>query len=171
MRTKEYLVLVRVRDDRLALTTMRFHDEIRPADDIDTGGRRPAKAQLTAATQLIEALSADWDPERYRDCYRERLLAVIEQKRKGGKITAPPSERKAAEAPPDIMAALKASLDRVRAGEDGGNGGAGGDTGGEDGEGDLQELSRDELYERAQDADVPGRSSMTKDELVRALSE
>jgi DNA end-binding protein Ku len=169
MRTKEYLVLVRVRDDRLSLTTMRFHDEVRPAKDVGTGGRKPAKAQLAAAKQLVEALSADWDPGRYEDCYRERLLEVIERKRKGRRITVPKSDGGDDGPPPDIMAALKASLDRVRGGGDGGNGGgsgAGGNGGGED----LDDLSRDELYERAQEADVPGRSSMTKKELIEALS-
>ena len=167
MRTKEYLVLVRVRDDRLSLTTMRFHDEVRPAKDVDTGGRKPAKAQLAAAKQLIEALSAEWDPGRYQDCYRERLLEVIERKRKGRRITVPKDDRGDEGPPPDIMAALKASLDRVRGG-DGGNGDGGG--GGTDGDADLGDLSRDELYERAQEADVPGRSSMTKKELIEALS-
>jgi DNA end-binding protein Ku len=176
MRTKEYLVLVRVRDDRLSLTTMRFHDEVRPAKDVDTGGRKPAKAQLTVAKQLIEALSAEWDPGRYKDCYRERLLEVIERKRKGRRITVPKADRGdhgPTTPPPDIMAALKASLDRVRGGG-GGDGGGGGnrdeaapkEAGGDD----LDDLSRDELYERAQEADVPGRSSMTKTELIEALS-
>ncbi|MEY2532418.1 MAG: end-binding protein Ku [bacterium] len=167
MRTKEYLVLVRVRDDRLALTTMRFHDEVRPAKDVDTGGRKPAKAQRDAARQLVEALSAEWDPAQYRDCYRERLLEVIERKRKGKRIVVPDAGRDEGAAPPDIMAALKASLDRVRAGGDGDGGGNGGRAGGD---ADLDDLSRDELYERAQDADIPGRSSMSKKELVEALS-
>jgi DNA end-binding protein Ku len=167
MRTKEYLVLVRVRDDRLALTTMLFHDEVRPAKDVDTGGRKPAKAQLDAARRLVEALSIDWDPSRYEDCHRERLLDVIERKRKGRKITVSKPDRADAGPPPDIMAALKESLARVRAGE-----GFGGDGGGDDGDngGGLEDLSRDELYERAQTQDVPGRSSMTKDELIEALS-
>jgi DNA end-binding protein Ku len=167
MRTKEYLVLVRVRDDRLSLTTMRFHDEVRPAEDVDTGGRKPAKAQLAAAKQLIEALSAEWDPGRYEDCYRERLLEVIERKRKGRRITVPKDDRGDEGPPPDIMAALKASLDRVRGG---GGGNGGGDGGGTGGDADLGDLSRDELYERAQEADVPGRSSMTKKDLIDALS-
>ncbi|MEA2246914.1 MAG: end-binding protein Ku [Solirubrobacteraceae bacterium] len=175
MRTKEYLVLVRVRDDRLSLTTMRFHDEVRSAKDVDTGGRKPAKAQLTAAKQLIEALSAEWDPSRYKDCYRERLLEVIERKRKGKRITVPKGDRGDEGPPPDIMAALKASLDHVRGGGDGagGNGGRGGNGDGDRhpaGGDDLDDLSRDELYERAQEADVPGRSSMTKKELIEALS-
>jgi DNA end-binding protein Ku len=165
LRSKEYLVLVRVRDDRLALTTMLFHDEVRPAKDVDTGGRKPAKAQLDAAKALVEALATDWDPERYRDCYRERLLEVIERKRKGKRISAPKSGRDAGGPPPDIMAALKESLERARSGE-----GFERDDGDGDGDGGLADLSREELYERAQNEDVPGRSSMTRDELIEALS-
>ena len=171
LRSKEYLVLVRVRDDRLALTTMLFHDEVRPAKGIDTGGRKPAKAQLDAATKLIEALSVEWDPERYRDCYRERLLDVIERKRKGRKITAPSSGRDAGGPPPDIMDALKASLERVRAGEGFDRPADDGDADGGGGDGALEDLTRDELYERAQRQDVAGRSSMSRKELIAALSE
>jgi DNA end-binding protein Ku len=169
LRSKEYLVLVRVRDDRLALTTMLFHDEVRPAKDVDTGGRKPAKAQLDAAKALVEALSVEWDPGQYRDCYRERLLAVIERKRKGRKITAPTSSAGADGPPPDIMAALKESLERARAGEGFDRDSRDNDGDGDDGDG-LGDLSRDELYERAQKEDVPGRSSMTRDELIEALS-
>jgi DNA end-binding protein Ku len=170
LRSKEYLVLVRVRDDRLALTTLLFHDEVRPAKDVDTGGRKPAKAQLDAAKALIEALSVEWDPEQYEDRYRERLLDVIERKRKGRKITVAEPARAEAGPPPDIMAALKESLERARSGE-GFDRDRDGDSDGDDGsDGELDDLSRDELYERAQEADVPGRSSMTRDELVKALS-
>ena len=169
MRTKEYLVLVRVRDGRLALTTMLFHDEVRPTKGIDTGGRKPAKAQLDATVKLVEALAVDWDPESYEDHYRERLLEVIERKRKGKRIVAPSGGRDAGGPPPDIMAALKESLERARSGEgfdrDGGD-----DDGNGDGDGELADLSRDELYERAQKEKVPGRSSMSRDELIEALS-
>jgi DNA end-binding protein Ku len=174
MRTKEYLVLVRVRDERLALTTMLFHDEVRDPGDVDAGGRKPAKGQLDAAKQLVKALSTDWDPSRYEDCYRERLLDVIERKRKGRKITVSKPDRADAGPPPDIMAALKESLERARAGkgfgsDDGDSGGGDGGSGGSDD--GLEDLSREELYERAQKEDVPGRSSMTKDELIEALSD
>ncbi len=166
MRTKEYLVLLRSQDERLTLTTMRFHDEVRPADEIAPGGRMPAKARLDTAVELIEALAADWEPEQYTDDYRERLLEVIARKRKGRTITVPEQDRPAdAGGPPDIMEALKASLARVR-GEDDGERDA---DGGSDGD-DLGELSRDALYERAQEAGVPGRSSMSKDQLIDALS-
>jgi DNA end-binding protein Ku len=151
---------------------MLFHDEVRPSKDVDTGGRKPPKAQLDAATALIEALSVDWDPTQYEDRYRERLLEVIERKRKGRKIVAPSGGREAGGPPPDIMAALKESLERARAGEGFEPREGGGDGNGDgDGEGELEDLSRDELYERAQKEDVPGRSSMSRKELIEALSD
>jgi DNA end-binding protein Ku len=168
MRTKEYLAAVRVREGALTLTTMLFHDEIRPTKPIPTGGKKPAKKQLDQAVELIEALSTDWDPERYEDCYRERLRKVIEDKRKRRTIEAPQPEKEPSPAP-DLMDALQRALDNVRSGKDPraepeGENGAGGD-------GDLDELSRDELYERAQKEGIPGRTKMSKKELVKALSD
>ena len=164
MRTKEYLVAIQVREGRLALTTMRWGDEIRPAKDIDTGGKKPAKAQLDQAVALIEALSTEWDPGEWKDCYRARLEDVIERKRKGRTIKAP---RQAEEEPapvPDLMAALERSLAEAK-----GAGGGGGGRQREARDGELARLSREELYERAQKEDVPGRSSMSKRELIDAL--
>ena len=109
MRTKEYLVIVRVLDDRLALTTMLFHDEIRPAKGIPAGGKKPKQAQLDQAVALVEALAVEWDPSRYEDRYRERLLEVIQRKKKGKRITVPDDERQPSPAP-DLMAALEESL-------------------------------------------------------------
>ena len=112
LRTKEYLVTVRVRDGLLALTTMLFHDEIRPTDGIPAGGRKPKKAELDHAVQLIEALSVDWDPSRYEDRYRQRLEEVVKKKRKGATIEAPePAEEPAPVA--DLMDALRRTLDEL----------------------------------------------------------
>jgi DNA end-binding protein Ku len=168
MRTKEYLVLVRPRDGLLALTTLRFHDEVRPTDEIAPGGRRPAKGKIDSAVAVIESLSTEWEPERYTDCYRERLKRVVEDKKKGKRIKAPDEVREPKPAP-DLMAALQETLDRMGTGRkrDGGDGG--GQRRG--GAGALAELSREELYERAQAEDVPGRSKMSKDELVEALAD
>src|ERR687894_2873117 len=109
MRTKEYLVLVRPREGLLSLTTLLFHDEVRPADGIAPGGRKPAKDKIEQAVAVIEALATDWDPERYKDCYRARLSRVVKAKRKGETIKAPdePKEPKPA---PDLMAALEETL-------------------------------------------------------------
>ena len=140
---------------------------MRPTKGIATGGRKPAKAQLDATVKLVEALATDWDPEAYEDRYRERLLEVIERKRKGRKITVPQSSSDSREGPPpDIMEALKASLERARSGEGFDVSEDDGDGSGEDG---LEDLSRDELYERAQQEKLPGRSSMSRKELIDAL--
>ena len=166
MRTKEYLAAVRVRDGALMLTTMLFHDEVRPTKPITTGGKKPPKKQLDQALALIEALSSDWDPESYEDCYRERLRRVIESKRKHRTIEAPKAEKEPAPAP-DLMEALQRALDNVRSGRDP-RAQADGDG---KSDGDLGRLSREELYERAQKEDLPGRTKMSKKELVEALSE
>jgi DNA end-binding protein Ku len=116
MRTKEYLVAVRAREGALALSTMRFADEVRPTKDVPTGGKKPAAKALENAVAIVEELSTDWDPQRYADCYRERLKRVIDAKRKSKTINVPadgPEPRPA----PDLMAALQRSLERIREGE------------------------------------------------------
>jgi DNA end-binding protein Ku len=115
MRTKEYLVLVRPRDGLLSLTTLLFHDEVRPADGIAPGGRKPAKGKIEQAVAVIESLAADWEPERYTDCYRERLERIVEQKKKGERVKAP-TEPKEPKPAPDLMEALEATLEKMRSG-------------------------------------------------------
>lgn len=161
MRTKEYLAAVRVRDGALTLETMRFEDEVRPAKDVPTGGKKPSRGQVDRAVQLIEALAVDWDPGAYEDEYRARLEDVIERKRRGGKIEVPEPEDEPSPVP-DLMAALKASLDKVKAGES---------VRVADQDPDLSSLSKDELASRAKDEGIEGRSKMTKAELVEALED
>jgi DNA end-binding protein Ku len=116
MRTKEYLVAVRAREGALALSTMRFADEVRPTNDVPTGGKKPASKALRDAVAIVQELSTDWDPQRYADCYRERLKRVIEAKRKRKVIHAPDEQAEPRPAP-DLMAALQRSLELIREGE------------------------------------------------------
>jgi DNA end-binding protein Ku len=113
MRTKEYLVLVRPREGLLSLTTLLFHDEVRPTKGIAPGGRKPTKQKVDQAVAVIEALAADWDPESYTDCYRKRLTRVVRDKKKGKTIKAP-QEPKQPKPAPDLMAALEETLASVR---------------------------------------------------------
>jgi DNA end-binding protein Ku len=115
LRSKEYLVTVRVRDGLLALTTMVFADEIRGPNGIGAGGRKPAKAAIDQAVRLIEALSTDFDPGDYQDEYRKRLRAVINEKQKGGTIEAPDQDEEPAPAG-DLMAALRSTLEELNTG-------------------------------------------------------
>jgi DNA end-binding protein Ku len=112
LRTKEYLAIVRARGDRLTLTTMRFHDEVR--EPPKTPGKRPAKKQLDTTVKLIKAMSEPWDPSNYRDEYEKRLKKIIRDKQKGKTVKEP----EAAEQPSpieDLMAALERSLEEVKA--------------------------------------------------------
>ena len=116
MRTKEYLALIRVRDGVLSLTTMRFHDEVRPTKEVDTASakkRKPTSKQLDQALALIDALSADWEPDKHEDRYRKRLQAVVRRKRKGETIKVEEAEKEPAPAP-DLIAALERSLAEIR---------------------------------------------------------
>lgn len=111
--TKEHLGLLRVREEGvMTLEKMYFADEIR-----STEGIAPEKAmeevdpdELEMATKLIGSYTGDFDASKYEDRYRERLMAIIEAKRDGEAIT--PAEQPA-EAAPDLMAALRASLEAV----------------------------------------------------------
>jgi DNA end-binding protein Ku len=117
LRTKEHLVAIRARDGILQAMTMAFADEIRPLKDLDlpTKKHKPAKEELDNAVALIEELSTDFDPENYKDCHRERVLKMIERKRKGETIKAP-KDPETPKAVPDLLEALERSLAEVRGG-------------------------------------------------------
>jgi DNA end-binding protein Ku len=121
IRSKQQLCALRPTDEVLALTTMLFGDEVLAPDRIDElEGVSDAPAsdrELAMAQQLIDSLSAEFDPSRYRDEYRDRVLQLIERKAAGEELTAPPPAEEAAPAP-DLMAALEASLAAVRSDDD-----------------------------------------------------
>jgi len=111
MRNKEYLVAIRPEDDALALHTMYFSDEVRAPereftlpDTDDVSDRELSMAQL-----LIESMESDWDPERYRDTHREKVEALIEEKRNGHEIVIQEGPEPAAKVV-DLMEALNASI-------------------------------------------------------------
>jgi len=120
MRAKEHLAIVRARDGALTLTTMRFHDEVRDTKDVPSASgksTKPGKKELDAAVSLIEALAADWDPDRHEDRYRKRLQKVVNQKRKGQTIEIDEDgDGDQPEAVTDLMAALEQSLAAAKKG-------------------------------------------------------
>jgi DNA end-binding protein Ku len=117
LRSKEYLVAVRERDGLLALSTMLFADEIRDPAQLDAvpSGRAaaPRRGEVEQAVKVIEAMTRDFDPARYKDCHRARLLKVIDSKRRTGEVEIPDVEPEP-DPVPDLMAALKESLARVQ---------------------------------------------------------
>ena len=117
LRNKEQLVAVRPAGDALMMETMVFHDEVVPAENIDD---LPAASELSVsdrelkmARQLVDSLSSDFEPERYRDEYRDKVLDLIERKAAGEEIAVQPEAPQPAKVP-DLMAALEASLAAVK---------------------------------------------------------
>jgi len=110
LRTKEYLVAIRARDEALTLSTMRFHDEVRDTEGVPGKGGRTKPKEVKEAVKLIQALSIDWAPSDYEDCYRKRLQAIVRAKRKGGEIKIPEPDPERTQPVPDLMAALEKSL-------------------------------------------------------------
>src|SRR5919204_4130139 len=84
LRNKEHLAAIRPMNGVLTLTTMRFADEVVAPEELDDvlpeSDGKPAKRELDMAKQLVDSLASDFEPERYRDEYREELLALIERK-------------------------------------------------------------------------------------------
>jgi DNA end-binding protein Ku len=109
---REYLAAVRSLDGVLALHTMRFHDEVVHADELEVerAGKGPGKREVQMAGQLVESLHRKFDPADYEDTYREAVLELIERKAKGEPLAAP--EPEAEEETDDLMAALQASIGR-----------------------------------------------------------
>jgi DNA end-binding protein Ku len=121
IRQKESLVAIRPMgdgdDEVLGMATMLFADEVvdpqrlddlPSADDVETSDR-----ELDIAKQLVESLAGDFEPDKYHDTYREAVLEMIEKKASGEEIAIQPEVEEAAPVP-DLMSALKASLDAVR---------------------------------------------------------
>jgi DNA end-binding protein Ku len=164
---RQYLGCLRVRDRVITLVRMHFADEINPSQDLAPDGRtKPDKRELQMAAQLIDNFAGEFKPDRYHDTYRDALSEIIKAKRKGKEVHVDAGAEEPEEAP-DILTALRESLESAQGGRKRHtarrNGG-----GARKGDG-LSRLSREELYERAKKADVPGRSDMSKKELIEAL--
>jgi DNA end-binding protein Ku len=117
MRAKEYLAIVRAHERALMLSTMLFADEVRETKDIEAAtqkAHKPPAAQLKAAVAVIEELSGDWEPDKWKDRYRRRLQDVVARKRKGQTIKAPEPREPVPEEAPDLMDALERTLAEMR---------------------------------------------------------
>jgi DNA end-binding protein Ku len=119
IRQKENLVAIRpMEGDVLGMATMIFADEVvdpERIDELDAAHEVEVNdRELSIAKQLVESLSGEFEADKYRDTYREEVLALIERKAAGEEIAVQPAREEEEEPVPDLMAALKASLDAVR---------------------------------------------------------
>jgi DNA end-binding protein Ku len=116
LRQREQLATLRVRENVLVLNTMLWPDEIRTAKfDILDEDVTARPAELAMAGSLIESMAADFDPSTYTDNYREALQEVIDAKVAGREVVQPEETEEAPAAAVDLMAALRASVERARA--------------------------------------------------------
>jgi DNA end-binding protein Ku len=212
MRGKEYLAVIRPWKKVLVLETLLFADEVRdPSDVLDDlpPKRKKGTRELDAAIDLIERLTTAWDPERYHDSHRERLLDIVKKKAKGKHVEIAAPERAGADVV-NLMDALQRSIDSARGAKKSqraspgehatrkhGSAKRSASTGRRKsnsrqsarGKGaartptkastrrprsaraaaDLGSLSKLELYERAANLGLSGRSSMNRTQLERAV--
>jgi len=118
IRQKEALVALRPHGDLLQMDTLIYFDEVVPQDRIDElpddESVDISDRELSIAKQLVESLATEWKPDQYADEYREKVLQLVEQKAAGEEIAVQPAAEDTAPVP-DLMSALKASLDAVKA--------------------------------------------------------
>lgn len=120
LRSKEKLVVIRPLGDALAVSTLTYDDEViapgqlelPDADDLEV-----SDAEVTMAEQLIESMTTEWEPQRYTDEYRDKVLELIEAKAEGQQVAVPPEVEEGGEVV-DLMAALEQSLQAAKDAKD-----------------------------------------------------
>jgi DNA end-binding protein Ku len=115
---KENLVLIRPAKRGLVLQTMFYANEVRDFGAVPKAeNQRPTRGELELAQSLVEKLSSkEFEPEAYIDIYRTQVLAMLEEKVKGGTISVPPRARPAGKVV-DLYEALKQSLQEADPGK------------------------------------------------------
>jgi DNA end-binding protein Ku len=124
LRTKQYLATMRAKDGVLVLSTMLYADEVVDMATLDVpsaDSTKPTERELAMAEQLVASLSTEFDPAKYKDTYREKVIELVNRKAEG-EIIAAPEEPVAAAPVVDLMAALEASLAAAKASNKSGNG-------------------------------------------------
>src|SRR5919109_3634520 len=121
IRTKQYLAALLPQDDALILNTLRYHDELKSAKDLDIpdklkGGAKASSKEIDMALRLIDDMAGKWEPAKYHDTYHEDLMRRIEEKIKAGQteeITEPEKEERPAKGAEviDLMSLLKKSVE------------------------------------------------------------
>jgi len=109
MHNREYTVFLRPHEGGMMLHTMYYEEEVRKVEGFGAPDVELKDAEVKVAHQLIEALAADWEPEKYHDEFQDNLKNLIQTKLEGGKIAEVEKPKKLAPVV-DLMSALKASL-------------------------------------------------------------
>lgn len=116
IRSKEQLAVVRVYENTLVLETIHYPDEVRNVRDVPNvpAEEQISEKELETAVLLIDQLTTKFEPENYRDEYRNALLKTIEAKRTETVLGPETEEKKTKMNVTDLMAALQASIDKTK---------------------------------------------------------
>jgi DNA end-binding protein Ku len=109
MHNREHIVILRPGERGILLHTMYYEDEVRKVEEFRTDTSLIKDKELELAMSLIKSLEAEFEPAKYKDSYRENLMAMIQAKVQGRQVVQAPSAQQLAPVI-DIMEALKASL-------------------------------------------------------------
>lgn len=167
LREREHLSALRTKDRMLILQTMYWPEEIREPKFDELGKRtRVNDRESKMAKQLIRQLTDDFDPGQFKDECHKALKKLIRKKVKGEEIVVPQAAEERADVI-DLMDALKASVEAAKRGEKPERPKS---TKKKPSSADLADLSKKQLEERARKLKIEGRSRMTKEQLVQAIS-
>ncbi|HEY2290134.1 MAG TPA: Ku protein [Thermoanaerobaculia bacterium] len=118
IRTRQYLAAVVARGDVLTLELMRYAHELRDPSEVDVphGKQGVSDREVDMAERLVEGMVAAWDPEKYKDTYRQELMKTIEKRAEAGQLESSPEPapkpREARGNVVDLMALLKQSVEQ-----------------------------------------------------------
>lgn len=117
LRSKQYLAVLRPLGDAIAVSTMVYHDEVVPTSRLDGLPDEDVEVddrELRMAEQLIDSMTSPWEPMKYEDTYRHKVLDLIEQKAAGQEVVSVPDAEKESGDVVDLMAALEQSLQAAK---------------------------------------------------------
>ncbi len=120
LRTKQYLAAVRPLGKALAISTMLYADEVVSQDELEglpDAHAKPGEREMKMAEQLIESLGAEFDIRKYKDDYREQVLALLERKAEGEEIVAEAPAEEPRGKVVNLMEALQKSLAAAKGGK------------------------------------------------------
>lgn len=114
IKTKEYLAAIIPYDGGLVLETMLFNHEIKKLNEFELPAKKEiSEKEIELAKQIINSLSSKFEPEKYKDSYHAKILAIIRKKAKGEKIVTPEKEKVKEVEYKDLLAQLRASMDEI----------------------------------------------------------
>ncbi|MBP1916626.1 DNA end-binding protein Ku [Lederbergia galactosidilyticus] len=115
IRSKEQLAVIRVYEKTLLMETIHYPDEVRNVAEVPNVPNEDgvSKKEIDTAVLLIDQLTTLFEPEKYEDEYRNRVMELIQSKQKGEKTVTAKTE-KPTENITDLMAALQASIDKSK---------------------------------------------------------